>query len=66
VWGRIEMFLLGKPEGRRLHGRPCHRWEGNRIEHNEMGWKGVALCHLVPDWDYQWAAGNMAMILHVP
>jgi hypothetical protein len=60
-------FCWGKPEGRRPHGRPCHRWEDNvRIEHNEMGWKGVALCHLVHDWDCWWAAGNMAMILHVP
>jgi len=64
---KCDGVLLGKPEGRRPHGRPCHRWEESiRIEHNEIGWKDVALCHLVHDWDSWWAAGYIAMILHVP
>jgi len=27
-------ILVGKPEGKRLHGRPRHRWEDNiRMDH---------------------------------
>jgi hypothetical protein len=31
--------LLGKPEGKRLHGRPRPRWEDNiKIDLKEVGW----------------------------
>ena len=32
----------GKYEGRRLHGRPRHRWEDNiEMDLKEMGWEGM-------------------------
>jgi hypothetical protein len=30
--------LVGKREGNRVHGRPCHRWEDNtRMDVKEIG-----------------------------
>jgi len=35
-------ILVGKPEGKRVLGRPRHRWEDNiRIELQEVGWGGI-------------------------
>jgi hypothetical protein len=34
--------LMGKPEGKRPLGRPCHRWEdGIRMDHGEIVWGGL-------------------------
>jgi len=34
--------FIGKPEGKRLHGRPRSWWEGNiRTKLWEIVWKGV-------------------------
>ena len=34
--------LVGKPEGRRPHGRPRHRWEDNiKMDLREVGWGGI-------------------------
>jgi len=34
--------LVGKPEGKRPHGRPRHRWEGNnKMDLQEVGWVGM-------------------------
>ena len=41
VWARRGGYrvLVGKPEGRRLLGRPRRRWVDNiRMDLNEMGW----------------------------
>jgi hypothetical protein len=43
IYGRDEklmQFLVGKPEGKRLLGRPRHRWEDNiRMDLREIGWE---------------------------
>jgi hypothetical protein len=36
---KVNMVLVGKPEGKRPLGRPRHRWEdGIRMELKEIGW----------------------------
>jgi hypothetical protein len=40
AWGRGEIFavLFGRPEGKRLLGRPRHRWEDNiKMDFWEIG-----------------------------
>jgi hypothetical protein len=35
-------LLVGKPEGKRLLGRPRHRWVNNiKKDLREMGWDGI-------------------------
>jgi hypothetical protein len=35
-------ILVGKPEGKRLLGRPRRRWEDNvRMDLREIGWGGM-------------------------
>jgi hypothetical protein len=35
-------ILVGKPEGKRLLGRPRHRWVNNiKIDLRGMGWYGL-------------------------
>jgi hypothetical protein len=37
--GNVYRVLMGKPEGKRPHGRPRHRWEdGIRMDLREIGW----------------------------
>ena len=44
------MFLVGKPEGKRPHGRPRRRWEDNiRMNFREIESKAVDLVHLARD-----------------
>jgi hypothetical protein len=41
MWERTGAYwvLVGKPEGRRPHGRPRHRWEDNvKMYLREVGW----------------------------
>jgi len=61
------VFWLEKPEGKRLFGRPRHRWEGNiRMDHREIGWKVVDWMHLAQG-RAQWGAFvNKVMNLQVP
>jgi hypothetical protein len=34
--------LVGKCEGKRLLGRPIHRWDVNiKLDHKEIGWEGT-------------------------
>jgi hypothetical protein len=41
-WRNVYRFLVGRPEGKRLLGRPRHRWEdGLRMDLREIGWGGV-------------------------
>jgi hypothetical protein len=55
-------ILVGKPEGKRLFGRPRHTWEGNiRIYLRKVGWKVVA-----QDGDQRRALVNTVMNLRVP
>jgi hypothetical protein len=38
---------MRKPEGRRLLGRPRHRWEDDlKMGPKEIEWEGVSLSHL--------------------
>jgi hypothetical protein len=40
-----EKILVGKPERKRLLGRPSRRWEDNIImDHTEIGWEAVIGC----------------------
>jgi hypothetical protein len=49
-------FLVGKPEGKRLLGRPRYRWVGNiRIDLGEVGWGDVNWIGLAQDRD-RWRA----------
>jgi hypothetical protein len=45
-------FWWGKPEGKRLLGRPRHRWEDDiKMDLREIGWHGMGCCDLVQDRD---------------
>jgi hypothetical protein len=47
-------ILVGKPEGKRSHGRPTCRWENNiRMDLRETGWESVDWIHLAQEMD-QW------------
>jgi hypothetical protein len=38
-------ILVGKPEGKRIFGRPRHRWENHiRLDLREVWWGGVDGC----------------------
>jgi len=45
-----KIFLVGKPEGKRLLGRPRHRWKDNiRMDLRERGCDGVIWMVLAQD-----------------
>jgi hypothetical protein len=45
-------LLVGKPEGKRLLGRPRHRWVDNiKMDLGEIGWGGVDWICLAQDRD---------------
>jgi hypothetical protein len=55
-------ILVGKPEGKRPHGRPRYRW----VDIRETEWEGVDLIHLAQNMDHWQALGNMVINLRVP
>jgi hypothetical protein len=58
--------LVGKPEGKRLLGRPRRRWEdGIKMDLREIGWGGVEWIHLAQDRDRCRAVVNAVMNLRV-
>jgi hypothetical protein len=60
-------ILVGKPEGKRPHGRPRHRWEDNiKMDFLEVGWEGMDCIDLAQDRDRWWALVNTVMNLQVP
>jgi hypothetical protein len=60
-------ILVGKPEGRRLLGRPRRRWEDNiKMDLREIGFGGVDRIHLAQDRDTWRALVNTVMNLRVP
>jgi hypothetical protein len=59
--------MVGKPEVKRLRGRPRRRWEdSNRMDLTDMRWEGVDWIHLAQDRDQWWAVVGMVMDLQVP
>jgi hypothetical protein len=59
------MVLVGNPDGKRLLGRPKHRWEdGIRMDLREIGWS-VEWIHLAQDRDRWRAVVNAVMNLRV-
>jgi hypothetical protein len=58
------MFLVGRPERKKLHGRPRRRWEDNsRMDLRKIGWEGVDWIHLAQDRDQLRAVVNTVMNL---
>ena len=52
----IYRSLVGKPEEKRLLGRPRHRWEDNiKKDLQEVGWGGMDWTELAQDRDWRWA-----------
>ena len=48
---------MGKCEGKRLLGRPRHRWEVTiKLDLKEIGWEDMDWIHLAEDRDKWWAA----------
>jgi hypothetical protein len=60
-------ILVGKPEGKRLLGRPRLRWVDNiKIDLREIGWSGMDWIDLAQDSDKWRALVNTVMNLRVP
>ena len=61
----IYRVLVGKPEQKRPHGRPRHRWEDNiKTDLQEVGCGGIYWTDLAQDRDRWWL--NVVMNLWVP
>jgi hypothetical protein len=55
-----------KPEGRRVLGKPMHRWEDNiKMDHQDMGWGSMDWFDLAQDRDRWPALVNAAMNIQV-
>jgi len=58
---------VGKPERKRLLGRPRHRWEDNvKIDLQEVGNGSMDWLKPAQDKDRWWALANVVMNLQVP
>jgi hypothetical protein len=68
VWKRRGAYrgLLEKPGGKRLLGRPRHRWEDIKMDHQDVGCEGVDWIDLAQDMDRWRAFVNAIMNLRVP
>jgi hypothetical protein len=59
-------ILVGKPEGKRLLGRPRRRWVDNiNIDLREIGWDGIDWIDLAQDRDQWRALVNTVMNIRV-
>jgi len=59
--------LVGKPEGKRLLGRPMRRWEDNiKMDHRKVGWGAMDWIDLAEDRDRWRTLVNAAINLWVP
>jgi hypothetical protein len=60
-------ILVGKPEGKRPHGRQKRRWMDNiKIYLRKIGWGDLDWIHLVQDRDQWRALVNTVMNHRVP
>jgi hypothetical protein len=60
-------ILVGKPERRKLLGRPRRRWVDNiKINLREVGWAGMEWIHVAQDRDQWKAFVNTVIDLRVP
>jgi hypothetical protein len=63
----VYRLLVGKPEGRRLLGRPRHRWMDKiRMDLGEVGLGNVGLICLAQDRNRWRAVVNSVLNLRVP
>jgi hypothetical protein len=63
----IRRILMGKPEGKRLLGRPRRRWVDNiKMYFREIGWDGMNWIDLAEDRDQWTALVNTVINLRVP
>jgi hypothetical protein len=59
-------ILVGRPEGRRLLGRPRRRWEDNiKMDLQNVGW-GMDWIEVAQDRDRRRVLVNVLMNLRVP
>jgi hypothetical protein len=62
----VYRVLVGKPEGKRLLGRPRHRWKDSiMMDLREVGWGGMDWIYLAQDRYRWWALVNAVMNLQV-
>jgi hypothetical protein len=58
----VYRILVGKPEGKRLLGRPQHRWVNNiKMYFREIGWGGMDSINLAEDrkqWEGSYEHGD--------
>ena len=63
----VDGVLVGKPEGKRLPGRPSRRWEDNiKMDLHEVGCEGMDWIDVVQDTDRWRALVNAVMNRRVP